>query len=83
LTDFQEKCLRLFDDAVTKQTSEMVDNILGQGIDIHLLGLRQAAKEHLHSEPEIFSDEAFAKMNHFALSTSQVKIVSHTHTINF
>ena len=50
----------------------MVRNILGQGIDIHLLGLRQAAVEN-DFEAEIFQDPSYAAINHFALSTSQVK----------
>ncbi|XP_065349254.1 choline O-acetyltransferase-like isoform X2 [Cloeon dipterum] len=71
-----QQCLDLFDDAVTKQTSEMVDNILGQGIDIHLLGWKQAAKEQYQMEPDLFADDAFKKLNHFSLSTSQVGTVS-------
>ncbi|XP_059489583.1 choline O-acetyltransferase isoform X3 [Neocloeon triangulifer] len=75
-SNHSEMCLELYDKAVAKQTLEMVDNILGQGIDIHLLGLNKAAKENLHSEPEIFLDKAFSKLNHFSLSTSQVSTVS-------
>jgi len=50
----------------------MNDNIYGQGIDNHLMGLRYAAKEAGEPIPEIFTDEAYAIVNHFALSTSQV-----------
>lgn len=64
--------MTLFDAAVARQTQEMIDNILGLGIDIHLLGLRQAARTLSEPEPEFFQDPTFAKMNHFALSTSQV-----------
>lgn len=49
----------------------MIDNILGMGIDCHLLGLRQAARENAISCP-IFEDDSFRIANHFALSTSQV-----------
>ena len=49
----------------------MVDNILGQGIDIHLLGLREQAKE-MGMSLELFEDEAYRIANHFALATSQV-----------
>ncbi|KAL6259476.1 hypothetical protein P5V15_009395 [Pogonomyrmex californicus] len=50
----------------------MNDNIYGQGIDNHLMGLRYAAKEAGEPIPDIFTDEAYAIVNHFALSTSQV-----------
>lgn len=50
----------------------MVDNILGQGIDIHLLGLREMAKDLGELTPDIFQDEVYRIANHFALSTSQV-----------
>jgi len=50
----------------------MNDNIYGQGIDNHLMGLRYVAKEAGEPIPEIFTDEAYAIVNHFALSTSQV-----------
>jgi choline O-acetyltransferase len=55
-----------------KQTEIMVDNILGQGIDIHLLGLREMAKDLGELTPDIFQDEVYRIANHFALSTSQV-----------
>ena len=50
----------------------MVENILGQGIDIHLLGLRELAKDLGEPLPDIFQDEVYRTANHFALSTSQV-----------
>jgi len=49
----------------------MIDNILGMGIDVHLLGLKQAARENAIPCP-IFEDDSFRIANHFALSTSQV-----------
>jgi len=64
--------LQFFDEAVKKQTEIMVENILGQGIDIHLLGLRELAKDLGEPLPDIFQDEAYRTANHFALSTSQV-----------
>ncbi|XP_067207502.1 choline O-acetyltransferase isoform X2 [Linepithema humile] len=67
-----ERIKELFDLAVQRQTKEMNDNIHGQGIDNHLMGLRYAAKEAGEPIPEIFTDEAYAIVNHFALSTSQV-----------
>lgn len=53
----------LWNEAVKVQTKEMVDNILGQGIDIHLLGLREAARETTptatHPLPELFTDPSY------------------------
>ncbi|XP_078047040.1 choline acetyltransferase isoform X2 [Augochlora pura] len=71
-TKRQERLKELFDLAVQRQTKEMNDNINGQGIDNHLMGLYYAAKEAGEPVPRIFSDEAFGIVNHFALSTSQV-----------
>lgn len=59
-----------------KQTEITVENILCEGIDIHLLGLREAAKDTsptaAHPLPEIFLDESYRIANQFLLSTSQV-----------
>lgn len=68
-----EEKLKFFEEAVKVQTEVMVANILGQGIDIHLLGLREQAKE-MGMNLELFSDEAYKIANHFALSTSQVRL---------
>lgn len=72
-----QKKYELLQEAVKKQTEIMVDNILGQGIDIHLLGLREAARETLptaaHTLPELFTDETYKIANEFLLSTSQVR----------
>lgn len=62
----------LFQAALKKQTDIMVQNILGEGIDNHLLGLREMAKEQGETVPELFTDESYRVANHFALSTSQV-----------
>lgn len=71
-----QKKLELWNIAVKQQTQEMVDNILGQGIDIHLLGLREAARDTsptaAHPLPELFTDETYRIANTFLLSTSQV-----------
>lgn len=71
-----EKKLELWNQAIRQQTEEMVDNILGQGIDVHLLGLREAAKDTSPTAssplPEIFTDETYQLANKFLLSTSQV-----------
>lgn len=75
---------QLWDDAVRQQTAEMVDNILGQGIDIHLLGLREAARETsptaAHPLPDIFNDHSYRLANTFLLSTSQVATFGDTFT---
>nr|XP_014274778.2 choline O-acetyltransferase [Halyomorpha halys] len=66
-----EEKLALFDAAMKKQTEIMVDNIMGQGIDIHLLGLREQSKL-IGIFPDIFQDKSYKLLNHFGLSTSQV-----------
>lgn len=68
----QERIKELFDLAVQRQTKEMNDNINGYGIDNHLMGLRYAAQEAGEPIPDIFTDQAYKIVNHFALSTSQV-----------
>lgn len=72
----KQRIKELFDLAVQCQTKEMNDNITGQGIDNHLMGLRYAAVEAGEPVPEIFTDEAYKMIQHFALSTSQVNIFS-------
>lgn len=67
-----ERIKELFDLAVQRQTKEMNDNIHGHGIDNHLMGLRYAAMKVGEPIPDIFMDEAYAIINHFTLSTSQV-----------
>lgn len=62
----------MFRSAATRQTEIMVQNILGYGIDIPLLGLREASKEVDGEVHELFTDECFAISNCFLLSTSQV-----------
>ncbi|TTC29627.1 Choline O-acetyltransferase [Bagarius yarrelli] len=42
------------------------------GIDNHMLGLREIAKELKMETPDVFTDEAFLLSNQFILSTSQV-----------
>lgn len=67
--------LNKFESALGTQTDIMVNNILGRGIDIHLLGLREMAREMGMDVSELFSHESYIETNHFRLSTSQV-----THT---
>lgn len=68
-----ESKLELFHKAIKKQTEIITENITGHGIDIHLLGLRQAAKDYFLNA-DIFEDEAYTIANHFSLSTSQVNV---------
>lgn len=59
--------------AVARQTDIMVMNILGHGVDIPLLGLREACKELNNGELcELFTDESYQISQCFLLSTSQV-----------
>ncbi|XP_035891449.1 choline O-acetyltransferase-like isoform X3 [Anopheles stephensi] len=62
----------LFRCATARQTEVMVQNILGHGIDIHLLGLREACREREGNMHELFTDECYKIANCFLLSTSQV-----------
>lgn len=69
----KEHLLDLFRTAVARQTDIMVMNILGHGVDIPLLGLREACKELNDGELcELFTDESYAISQCFLLSTSQV-----------
>lgn len=43
----------------------------GQGVDRHLFGLKKMLREG-EPVPEIYTDEAFTKSNHWELSTSQL-----------
>lgn len=68
-----KKRLELFEAAMKRQTEIMIDNILGKGIDIHLLGIKEMALQTTGEVPDMFRDESFITANHFALSTSQVR----------
>jgi choline O-acetyltransferase len=52
----------------------MVQNILGNGIDIPLLGLREASREVESEYHELFTDEGYKISQCFLLSTSQVTV---------
>lgn len=43
----------------------------GQGVDRHLLGLKKLLKDG-EPVPEIYTDPAFSRSNHWELSTSQL-----------
>nr|CAG4640779.1 EOG090X04D9 [Eulimnadia texana] len=69
--------LHLLRKAVEFQTNVMINNILGQGLDIHLLGLREVAKATENQKAlQLFLDPSYAAINHFALSTSQIPTTS-------
>ncbi|KAF5272490.1 hypothetical protein FQA39_LY18793 [Lamprigera yunnana] len=62
----------LWQKAIRAQVQETQDVISGQGIDVHLVGLREAAKEtNMSSLPELFTDKSYDIANHFVLSSSQ------------
>ena len=66
--------VEVFYKAAETQTDIMVKNILGQGIDIHLLGLRELARENKCPQAlQLFDDPSYMRIQHFALSTSQVR----------
>jgi len=66
---------KLFELAIKKQTTVMVGNILGNGLDIPLLGLREATKAvGRWEEQTLFNHPAYANLNNFILSTSQVPV---------
>lgn len=75
----KQRIKELFDLAVQRQTKEISDNINGLGIDNHLMGLRYVAKEAGENLPELFNDESFNIVHHFALSTSQVIFIFFFH----
>lgn len=68
----REHLQTLFRKAAERQTEIMVQNILGYGIDIHLLGLREACKDLCEPLHELFTDESYKISQCFLLSTSQV-----------
>ncbi|GAB1602931.1 hypothetical protein Ahia01_000573300 [Argonauta hians] len=67
-----EEKMRLLRAAMKTQTEIMTQTILGQGVDCHLMGLREISNENELPLPEIFADESYKQANHFTLSTSQV-----------
>ncbi|XP_076855924.1 choline O-acetyltransferase-like [Brachyhypopomus gauderio] len=58
--------------AIDAQTNYTKMAITGMGIDNHLLGLREMARELKIEPPEMFSDKTYNLSNQFILSTSQV-----------
>jgi len=65
----------MFEVAMKKQTKVMISNIMGNGLDIPLSGLREASKElNLIESQELFESDFYSKLNTFTLSTSQVPV---------
>lgn len=79
----RENLQELFRSAAIRQTEIMVQNILGQGLDIHLLGLREACKDSGEPLHELFTDESYKISQCFLLSTSQVKRMHNMDFITF
>jgi len=70
-----------FEVAMKKQTKVMIDNIMGNGLDVPLSGLREAAKELNLTESEgVFESDFYKKLNTFTLSTSQSSVTHKTLT---
>ncbi|XP_067672379.1 choline O-acetyltransferase-like isoform X1 [Haliotis asinina] len=67
-----EEKFAMLQEALKCQANYMTDTILGQGIDCHLLGLRECGIEACIPMPDFFKDEGFRLANHFTMSTSQV-----------
>uniref|UniRef100_A0AAR2KPS9 Choline O-acetyltransferase n=1 Tax=Pygocentrus nattereri TaxID=42514 RepID=A0AAR2KPS9_PYGNA len=70
-TQDSEKMERL-KKAIDAQTDYTKMAITGMGIDNHLLGLREIAKELKMDTPDVFTDETYQLGHQFILSTSQV-----------
>jgi carnitine O-octanoyltransferase len=68
-----EEKFYLFNKAVDKQTTLMVDTILGRAYDCHLMALRNLAEEEGFKAPLLFQDKSYTYNNHIKLLTSQVK----------
>jgi carnitine O-acetyltransferase len=67
-----KQLVELFRKAVTSHKNYSVRAMMGQGMDRHLLGLKLIAYESSLPIPKIFNEDAFRKMSHFLVSTSQV-----------
>ncbi|XP_041364367.1 choline O-acetyltransferase-like [Gigantopelta aegis] len=67
-----EEKFSLLQKALRWQMDNLTETILGQGIDCHLLGLKESAFELGQPVPELFTHESYKIANHFKLSTSQV-----------
>ena len=66
----------LFKAAIVKQTQVMKENIFGEGVDIPLLGIKNACQEIWPEQKlELFEDATFSNAMKFKLSTSQVNYI--------
>ncbi|XP_066303697.1 choline O-acetyltransferase-like isoform X4 [Branchiostoma lanceolatum] len=64
--------MELFKKALKAQRNFTLQALKGQGIDCHLLGLKEMAAMIDMPMPDIFTDDSFDLTNKFVLSTSQV-----------
>ncbi|XP_054156142.1 choline O-acetyltransferase-like [Oppia nitens] len=64
--------IEMFQKAMRKQTEILKYTISGHGIDNHLLGLREIAKQSASDTPILFREKSFKEFSNFRLSTSQV-----------
>ncbi|XP_078659221.1 choline O-acetyltransferase-like isoform X3 [Branchiostoma floridae x Branchiostoma belcheri] len=64
--------MELFKKALKSQRNFTLQALKGQGIDCHLLGLKEMAAMMDMPMPDIFTDGSFDLTNKFVLSTSQV-----------
>ena len=67
-----KEMLTLLKNAIEAHKNYSVRCMLGNGMDRHLLGLRLTALENGLQVPDIFKTDAYRKMMHFRVSTSQV-----------
>ncbi|KAI0702256.1 acyltransferase ChoActase COT CPT [Cytidiella melzeri] len=66
-----ETRVKLFKQAVTRHLQYAAWAADGQGVDRHLYGLKKVLKEG-EPMPEIYTDPAFSRTNHWELSTSNL-----------
>uniref|UniRef100_A0AC34RM80 Choline/carnitine acyltransferase domain-containing protein n=1 Tax=Panagrolaimus sp. JU765 TaxID=591449 RepID=A0AC34RM80_9BILA len=67
-----QELTRMFRKAIDAHKNYSVRCMMGNGMDRHLLGLRLIAAENGIKTPKIFLSDAYRRLNHFRLSTSQV-----------
>nr|BAO00804.1 choline acetyltransferase [Ambigolimax valentianus] len=72
----EDEKLQLFKEAAQWQQDYTLDTVQGYGIDLHILGLREAAGDLGTPTPELFKDLSYKEFNTFRLSTSQVPTLS-------
>ena len=66
-----EERANLFRKAIARHVQYAAWAADGQGVERHLFGLKRMVKDG-EPVPEIYSDEAYSRTNHWELSTSQL-----------